>query len=692
MAEYRVFLVDRMSERWRYEKDRGRLLGGLVVKGVTLCGAVVVIWIAMDLISAGGAGILVASVLIVIGTVLIDRCHLLPRWIESRIRDRHHAKFAAETTPETVLYLRSFGDDRTLVYAPIASRSWCAPLIPQRVRFEELVESWTFNQASSVVAIGRPGERRPTLGAERTYWSDETWRDAVRRTAARCKAVILVAGVTEGLRWEIETLADMGVLGKTLLLLPPDSPENTRLRYERIAGSIPGRHDVLVEGALPLRAVPALGYTADGDLVHYTSFGRDWAAFVMAEIHLLGTLSSGWSFEKAGNMMQLVEVSEDPVAQARYALRLPGGADLANGLLDEAVTADGATMATRIRLDVARAAVLLASGGTPAQVVEALSTRASGDGQVEPDADSVALLDRAITLAKSGGSAPDDLFALVLPEDLFHSGRKLRSERIPASTQVKVSGLWQRTVQLQEQGEHTAAIDSARASGGLARHAGFQLTAAQSDVFVAESLDKLGRHEEAAELAREVLSRDLPDEVKILGTKLLAIDVQDHATQVLIGATPMSADGRREQVRALERHYHRQGAAGRRSSAAETAQRLALYFVEEGQTANARRWGEAALAQFGEIGLPGEQAQTSITLGRAALGDRLFAEAAERARYALELIEENDFASMRGDALLLAKLAAEGDSSTDSDDPPGLTPLDSTEESPVKRKDRDDHV
>lgn len=671
IAEYHVFLTDQMRERWRYEKDRGRLLGGLTAKGIVLCGAVMAIWIAADLMRAGGIGILAAAALIAIGTVLIDRCHLPARWIESRIRDRHHAEFAAETTSDTVLYLRSFDDDRALIYAPLATRGWYAPLVPQRVRFEELVETWTFNNASSVVAIGRPGERRPRLGAERTYWTDETWQEAVRHTAARCKAVILVTGVTEGLGWEIETLADMGVLGKTLLLLPPDTPENTRLRYERIVGSMPGRHDVLIEGALPLRAVPALGYTGDGDLVHYTSFGRDWASYVLAEIHLLGTLSWGRSFEDAGNITRFVNLSKDPVAQALWALRMPGGTDLANRLLDEAVTTTDAFTAARAKLDIARAAVLLATGGTSAQVVEALNAPVLHDGPVEPDADGESLRGRAAIRVRAGGAAPDDLFALVLPEDLVRSSREHRTERIPVPEQAKIIKLWQRTVQLQEQDQHAAAIETARAAGVLAQRAGFMLAAAQSDTFVAESLGVFGHRNEAANLARDVLARDLPDEVKIAGNRLLAIDVQGCATQVLIDSTPLSAEGRAEQMQALEVQYHRQRAAGKRSDAAETAQRLSLHGVQEGETAKARRWGEAALAEFKELGLPGEQAQTLITLGRAALGDRMFAEAAERAQYALALIEQNDFANMRRDALLLAKLAADGH--TRGDSPPSPT-------------------
>ena len=194
-----------------------------------------------------------------------------------------------------------------------------------------------------------------------SYWTDETWQEAVRRTAARCKAVIVVAGTTEGLGWEISTLSEMGVLGKTLLLLPPDTPENTEQRYRRITAASNREHDALVDDRLALSAIPAMGYTAGGELVHYVSFGRDWAAYVSAETHLLRTLSGTQQFEDVGNLTRLEEITEDPVAQA-FALSVrmgrPGdGRQLLDDLLADG---DALTDADRERVAIARAAALLA--------------------------------------------------------------------------------------------------------------------------------------------------------------------------------------------------------------------------------------------------------------------------------------------------------------------------------------------
>jgi hypothetical protein len=55
-----------------------------------------------------------------------------------------------------------------------------------------------------MVAIGRPGERLPKPGAVRAYAGDEEWREVVDNWLSISRLVILRAGATEGLWWEIK--------------------------------------------------------------------------------------------------------------------------------------------------------------------------------------------------------------------------------------------------------------------------------------------------------------------------------------------------------------------------------------------------------------------------------------------------------------------------------------------------------
>ena len=55
-----------------------------------------------------------------------------------------------------------------------------------------------------MVAIGKPGERLPELGAARIYVPDDQWREVVTTWMSEAALVVFRAGETEGLWWEVE--------------------------------------------------------------------------------------------------------------------------------------------------------------------------------------------------------------------------------------------------------------------------------------------------------------------------------------------------------------------------------------------------------------------------------------------------------------------------------------------------------
>jgi hypothetical protein len=60
------------------------------------------------------------------------------------------------------------------------------------------------SRVGPVVAIGRPGERLPELGAARLYAADDQWRDRVSSLVRHARVVLIRAGNTPNLWWEIE--------------------------------------------------------------------------------------------------------------------------------------------------------------------------------------------------------------------------------------------------------------------------------------------------------------------------------------------------------------------------------------------------------------------------------------------------------------------------------------------------------
>ncbi|MEM6899819.1 MAG: hypothetical protein AAF583_08620 [Pseudomonadota bacterium] len=116
-----------------------------------------------------------------------------------------------------ILYLRSFDDDRgglktwwlrgpLKLAGAIKSGSKTSTVSKKTLvgatSEDALVAS--FNKIGPVVAIGRPDETLPTLGAARIYMDESGWQDAVTGIAREAQYVVLGMGATGGLRWEYE--------------------------------------------------------------------------------------------------------------------------------------------------------------------------------------------------------------------------------------------------------------------------------------------------------------------------------------------------------------------------------------------------------------------------------------------------------------------------------------------------------
>lgn len=93
-----------------------------------------------------------------------------------------------------VLYLRSFKDD-----ARVARQTGVAGFT---LSTEETELAQMVHGLGPLVAIGKPGEPIAWAGAARKYVGDE-WKDSVRSLMREARLVILRAGATAGLSWEI---------------------------------------------------------------------------------------------------------------------------------------------------------------------------------------------------------------------------------------------------------------------------------------------------------------------------------------------------------------------------------------------------------------------------------------------------------------------------------------------------------
>jgi hypothetical protein len=140
------------------------------------------------------------------------------------------SELSRENPRPIILYLRSFVDDNLKMHARAANgRIWLERLI--RVSFEEVVTDhlWRYGP---VVAIGKPKDELPPLGAAREYLSDLSWRQAVEQLMAQASTIVLAVGRTEGLIWELDTLIKLDLTRKLVLLLPPVQTSDLRPRWD----------------------------------------------------------------------------------------------------------------------------------------------------------------------------------------------------------------------------------------------------------------------------------------------------------------------------------------------------------------------------------------------------------------------------------------------------------------------------
>ncbi len=88
------------------------------------------------------------------------------------------------------------------------------------ITFEEFIVK-PLRQYGPVVAIGRPTEALPPLGAHREYVADD-WQGRVRELLGAARIVVVILDDTPGLQWELEQLCDKSFIKKLLLVAPTD--------------------------------------------------------------------------------------------------------------------------------------------------------------------------------------------------------------------------------------------------------------------------------------------------------------------------------------------------------------------------------------------------------------------------------------------------------------------------------------
>ena len=142
---------------------------------------------------------------------------------EGRDKETRRAAGVAEALRNAagpVLYLRSFSDDERA-----------------GTRHGALTEEEHLARALAwigpLVAVGRPGERLPQVGAQRVYLTNDTWQARVSELMKSAAMVVLRTGSSEGFHWEVTHA--LSTLSPERLLVIVDSRKELRTLLDAIA-------------------------------------------------------------------------------------------------------------------------------------------------------------------------------------------------------------------------------------------------------------------------------------------------------------------------------------------------------------------------------------------------------------------------------------------------------------------------
>lgn len=159
---------------------------------------------------------------------------------------RHEAVSAAQAMADDprppVLYLRSFQDDGSVLLDDqglpgMQALTRAASPVSSEEELARILE-----QIGPVVAIGKPGEKLPELGAARLYVSHEDWQAVVGVLMRQAALVVVRVGKSPGVLWEI---------GQALTQIPRERLALVMLGDEPLSPPVAARLAPALGGALP---------------------------------------------------------------------------------------------------------------------------------------------------------------------------------------------------------------------------------------------------------------------------------------------------------------------------------------------------------------------------------------------------------------------------------------------------------
>jgi len=161
-----------------------------------------------------------------------------------------------------ILYLRSFLDDKVTIPSQDSNLNGIDPfaITSGLEPFENLITK-QFQNIGPVIAISDLSQGLPPPGAARLSKLGEVWKPSVRKLIQECDRVLILAGVSPGVLWEIEEVCRLDAISKTIVVFPPGDEVSDR--FEAIKTAIATVGKPVLDNIQPRNDLQALVFRKD---------------------------------------------------------------------------------------------------------------------------------------------------------------------------------------------------------------------------------------------------------------------------------------------------------------------------------------------------------------------------------------------------------------------------------------------
>lgn len=176
--------------------------------------------------------VMISYFMLVLGTLIQD--YFIKLALEIYDEDYSFEEIS-NSDKKVILYLRSFSIDNTSIYCPsYLGGSFLRYFLLPRIQFPQLLTKVLESSGQGfVVGIGNPHEiyqGKRFHGFSKTYVLDDfkgedKWKKEINKLLDRANLIVSIAGKTEGVSWEINSIKSMNGMEKSIILFSPKDGE-----------------------------------------------------------------------------------------------------------------------------------------------------------------------------------------------------------------------------------------------------------------------------------------------------------------------------------------------------------------------------------------------------------------------------------------------------------------------------------